>query len=390
MFCGLHFCNQSSFNLQGFIDAEQPWSKSVAFIEVDHVRARSLARSLIAVRSKLVNGLEELLKSMSRLQNGDLDAVVCVADANEIGKHMDLLQEIKRTVGSVVSNFSALHVLPCVKTLLLTDLKVFGCAYMYDAALPAGTLVDTGDIVMRKVTDDKAKELYSRTLSDLPYMHAAACKNATVDAGSAILRFFVLRDSHLISWKSTKQATVSLSTREAQYKALANACKDVIWIQSLSTKILPGCQESSDVVHIDSRGAIDLALSQVSQNGFRTKHMDLQLHFIRDLIASKLIKIIHVSGLKNFANFLTKPVGQTIIKRAISIFATSSPSISALCSQACGMLACQNADSVALHDPDVIMQSICEELRSDALVQGTAKDPSHHNGQCQAMQLVPL
>jgi hypothetical protein len=88
--------------------------------------------------------------------------------------------------------------------------------------------------------------------------------------------------------------------------------------------------------------------------------MDLQLHFIRNLIASKLIKIIHVSGLKNFANFLTKPVGQTIIKRAISIFATSSPSISALCSQACGMLACQNADSVALHDPDVIMQSICK------------------------------
>ncbi|PLW37768.1 hypothetical protein PCANC_18059 [Puccinia coronata f. sp. avenae] len=134
----------------------QPWSKSVAFIEVDNVRARSLARSLIAVRSKLVNGLEELLKSMSRLQNGDLDAVVCVADANEIGKHMDLLQEIKRTVGSIVSNFSASHVLPCVETLLLTDLKVFGCAYMYDAALPDGTLVDTGDIVMRKVTDDEA------------------------------------------------------------------------------------------------------------------------------------------------------------------------------------------------------------------------------------------
>ncbi|PLW04982.1 hypothetical protein PCASD_26332, partial [Puccinia coronata f. sp. avenae] len=209
----------------------QPWSKSVAFIEVDNVRARSLARSLIAVRSKLVNGLEELLKSMSRLQNGDLDAVVCVADANKIGKHMDLLQEIKRTVGSIVSNFSALHVLPCVETLLLTDLKVFGCAYMYDAALPDGTLVDTGDIVMRKVTDDEATvkwggdkaykekplhksdlkcycsvrnalsivplsaeaassevELYSRTLSDLPYMHAAACENATVDAGNAILR----------------------------------------------------------------------------------------------------------------------------------------------------------------------------------------------------------
>ncbi|PLW41672.1 hypothetical protein PCANC_13170 [Puccinia coronata f. sp. avenae] len=181
--------------------------------------------------------------------------------------------------------------------------------------------------------------------------------------------FLVLRDSHLISWKSTKQATVSLSTTKAEYKVLTNACKDVIWIQILSSEILPGCQESSAVVHIDNRGTINLALSQVSQNGFRTKQIDLQLHFICDLIARKLIKITHVSGLKNFADFLTKPVGKTIIARAISIFATSTPSISALCSQARGMRACQNSYSVALHSPDIIMQSIRDELRLDALVQ---------------------
>jgi hypothetical protein len=86
--------------------------------------------------------------------------------------------------------------------------------------------------------------------------------------------------------------------------------------------------------------------------------MNLQLHFIRNLISTKSIKIIHVSRLKNFSNFLTKPVGKKIIARAILIFATSAPSFSALCSQARGMLACQIANSVALHDPDVIMQSI--------------------------------
>ncbi|GGM25409.1 hypothetical protein GCM10010129_82430 [Streptomyces fumigatiscleroticus] len=132
------------------------WTKSVAFIEVDSGKAAALAKALRTKRCRLIQGLSELLKSMSKLRNGDLDAVVCVADANDIGKHELLLQEMTRTVGSVVSNFSASHVLPCIEMMLLASLKVFGCAYMYDTASPDGTLVDTGDIVMRKITREKA------------------------------------------------------------------------------------------------------------------------------------------------------------------------------------------------------------------------------------------
>jgi hypothetical protein len=82
--------------------------------------------------------------------------------------------------------------------------------------------------------------------------------------------------------------------------------------------------------------------------------MDLRLHFIRDLIASKSIKITHVSGLENFADFLAKPVGQTIIARAIWIFATSAPSMSAMCSQARSMPACQIAKNWELFFQDPI------------------------------------
>jgi hypothetical protein len=50
--------------------------------------------------------------------------------------------------------------------------------------------------------------------------------------------FLVLRQSHLISWNSTKQATVSLSLTEAKYKALADACKDIVWIQNPASEDL--------------------------------------------------------------------------------------------------------------------------------------------------------
>ncbi|PLW40731.1 hypothetical protein PCASD_09336 [Puccinia coronata f. sp. avenae] len=178
--------------------------------------------------------------------------------------------------------------------------------------------------------------------------------------------FLVQRNAHLISWKSTKQATVSLSSTKAEYKALSDACKDVVWLQNLTCKILVGSQHAPTTIYVDNQGAIDLALSQISQNGFRTKHMDLRLHFVRDLIAQKLVKITYVSSNRNIADFLTKPVGRVNINRAVSTFATSAPSISALCSQAPSMSACQSVNPVTPHDADTVMRSICDELGLDA------------------------
>jgi transposase InsO family protein len=174
--------------------------------------------------------------------------------------------------------------------------------------------------------------------------------------------FLVLRDSHLISWKSTKQATVSLSSTEAEYKALADACKDIVWIRNLSSEILTDSNTDPAITYVDNRGAIDLALSQISQNGFRTKHMDLRLHFIRDLIAQNLVKITYVASNRNIADFLTKPVGRLNITRAIVTFSTNASSISALCSQAPSMSACQNMSRSVAHDDDTLMQSISESI----------------------------
>ncbi|PLW35289.1 hypothetical protein PCASD_13664 [Puccinia coronata f. sp. avenae] len=174
--------------------------------------------------------------------------------------------------------------------------------------------------------------------------------------------FLVLRQSHLISWKSTKQSTVSLSSTEAEYKALADACKDVVWIQNLALEILTSSLSSLATVHVDNKGAIDLALSQVSQNGFRTKHMDLRLHFVRDLISQKLLKISFVPSSKNISDFLTKPVAQS-------------------------MSACQDTVPCTTNVADAFMHAIRDELRSDeqgTCSQGTTLDPDHHDGQGQA------
>ncbi|PLW05857.1 hypothetical protein PCANC_28010 [Puccinia coronata f. sp. avenae] len=201
--------------------------------------------------------------------------------------------------------------------------------------------------------------------------------------------FIVLIGSHLISWKSTKQATVSLSSTKAEYKSLADACKDVVWLQYLLFEILANASASIATVFVDNRGAIDLALSQVSQNGFQTKHMDLWLHFIQDLISSKSIRINFVPSHKNISDFLTKPVGPTSISRAISTFSTNAPSLAALCSQAQSMPACQNVGLGANNAVDTFMHTLRDELRmhkqgTPSHNQGTVMDPDHHDGQGQS------
>ncbi|POW08045.1 hypothetical protein PSTT_07776 [Puccinia striiformis] len=129
--------------------------------------------------------------------------------------------------------------------------------------------------------------------------------------------FVVLIGKHLINWKSSKQSTISLSTTEAEYKVLSDLGRDLAWFASLSneTQIFPGLQNIK--VNVDNRAAIDLAKSETSQNSFRTKHMDIRLHFVRELLDIKLIKIEYVKTTENSADYLTKPVGRATIRRSL-------------------------------------------------------------------------
>jgi hypothetical protein len=49
--------------------------------------------------------------------------------------------------------------------------------------------------------------------------------------------FAVFLGSNLSSWSARKQATVSRSNNEAEYKALANATADIIWVQTLLSEL---------------------------------------------------------------------------------------------------------------------------------------------------------
>ncbi|KAI7938193.1 hypothetical protein MJO28_015113 [Puccinia striiformis f. sp. tritici] len=139
----------------------------------------------------------------------------------------------------------------------------------------------------------------------------------------SVTGYVAMAGNHLLSWKSSKQDTVSLSSAEAEYKALSDLSREIIWISSLVNETTVLKAPTQIKVYVDNKAAIDLANSETAQNGFRTKHMDIRLHFVREHVQSKLLKLLYIKSNNNPADFLTKPVGRCTIKRSLQVLNVS-------------------------------------------------------------------
>jgi hypothetical protein len=107
-----------------------------------------------------------------------------------------------------------------------------------------------------------------------------------------------------ISWMSKRQAIVSLSTTESEYMAATHASKEAIWLQRLCSGI--GLVQEDVRIECDSQSAIFLAKNPAYHS--KTKHIDVQYHFVRDMIEEKKVSLMKVDTLKNVADSLTKSV----------------------------------------------------------------------------------
>jgi histone deacetylase 1/2 len=117
--------------------------------------------------------------------------------------------------------------------------------------------------------------------------------------------FAVFLGSNLISWSARKQSTVSRSSTEAEYKAVANATAEVIWIQTLLYEL--GIQAPKKAkLWCDNIGAKYLSANPVFHA--RTKHIEVDYHFVRERVARRLLDIEYISTKDQVADGFTKPL----------------------------------------------------------------------------------
>ena len=107
-----------------------------------------------------------------------------------------------------------------------------------------------------------------------------------------------------VSWKTTLQPVVAMFTIEAEYMAIAEACKESVWLKDLFVELC-GVDSCIDLF-CNNQSAICLTKDQMFHE--RTKHIDAKYHYIRDVISQNKLKVFKISTHDNPVDMMTKPV----------------------------------------------------------------------------------
>jgi histone deacetylase 1/2 len=117
--------------------------------------------------------------------------------------------------------------------------------------------------------------------------------------------FAVFLGSNLISWSARKQATVSRSSTEAEYKSLANATAEVMWVRTLLKELgVKGPKFARLWCH--NLGATYMLANPVFHA--RTKYIEVDFHFVRERVAQGLLQIRFISTKDQVDDGFTKPI----------------------------------------------------------------------------------
>lgn len=124
--------------------------------------------------------------------------------------------------------------------------------------------------------------------------------------------FAIFVGSNLVSWSSKKQPTVSRSSTEAEYKALANGAAEAMWIDTLLQE-LGVIRQRVPILWCDNLGATYLTANPVFHA--RTKHIEIDFHFVRERVADGALEVRFISSNDQLADIFTKPATRQMLDR---------------------------------------------------------------------------
>ncbi|MBW0536909.1 hypothetical protein O181_076624 [Austropuccinia psidii MF-1] len=133
------------------------------------------------------------------------------------------------------------------------------------------------------------------------------------DTRRLITGFLATFSGCLVIWKTRKQPTVSLSTSEAEYKSLCDLTSELLWMSQLYKEASLYGEDTAIPIHEDNQGC-----GNSGMNGKRMKHVDIQLHFVREAIGSSKTRLVYTPTGKMLADFLTKSVSRVTFGKAVS------------------------------------------------------------------------
>jgi hypothetical protein len=123
--------------------------------------------------------------------------------------------------------------------------------------------------------------------------------------------YAVFLGDNLVSWSAKRQTVVSRSSAEAEYRAVANGVAEATWLRQLLLELLSPPSRYT-LVYCDNISAVYLSNNPVQHQ--RTKHVEIDLHFVREKVAIGQVRVLHVPTTSQFADVFTKGLPSSVFE----------------------------------------------------------------------------
>ena len=133
----------------------------------------------------------------------------------------------------------------------------------------------------------------------------ASCPNTCKSTSG----YAVFLDDSLISWSSKRQSTVSRSSAETEYRAVANGVAKASWLRQLLQELHAPLRRAT-LVYCDNISAVYMSSNPVQHQ--RTKHIEIDLHFVRERVAVGDVRVLHVPTSSQYADVFTKGLPSSV------------------------------------------------------------------------------
>jgi hypothetical protein len=118
--------------------------------------------------------------------------------------------------------------------------------------------------------------------------------------------YVVFLGANLVSWAAKRQPVVSRSSAEAEYRAMANGVEEASWLRQLLHELHSPFQRAT-LIYCDNVSVVYLCnLSTNPVQHQRMKHVEIDLHFVRERVAAGDVRVLSVLTMLQFADIFTK------------------------------------------------------------------------------------
>jgi hypothetical protein len=217
-----------------------------------------------------------------------------MTDCKGVSRPLAVNEKLSETIGTPLSPKDATQyrsIVGALQYLSLTRLdRAFPvnmvCHFLYNPTMEHWTTVKRILRYLKQSIKIRLKICRSNSLlvSGFSYANWAGC----LDDMRSIGGFAVFLDFNLVSWSAQKQPTISRSSTEGEYKDVANAIGESMWIQTLLQELGVESPRAAKL-WCDNIGTKYLFANPMFYA--HTKHIEVDYHFIRERVSRKLLEI---------------------------------------------------------------------------------------------------